>query len=426
MSVNKKSSYYPMTSKSDSKIDAIATFNIIASVVFTPYLMTIGVLIFFATGMYVTVRKSWIFINELYNYKLLFILPAYCVLSTVWSNYPEVTIRYSLQLTLTLFIAVIVAISIKSRIVLTCTFYAQLIAFLLCVAIELISRTGAAWQGFYGSKNGFAVLSTSLMLVSMAIYGEKQMRKGVWVALLYVLISPYFIVKAQSAGAIIALVPVIIAAIFFWSTKFVSTSSRWVVLCGLAIILCAGTAMLFANTDAITGGILVFFDKDETLTGRTELWEFAYRLIAQNPWLGVGYRGFWVIGSQDAEALWAKFMVPSGAGFNFHNTYISNAVDIGYVGVGMQIVILCIAFVRGLKLCMEDPKAGNIYWFSIVAFTVTRSFSEVTVFTEFDFQSMLVYMAYIKIDQSLRMSRQIGLQRVSEKAILNPVRSARD
>lgn len=389
------------------------------SVIFVPRFATAAAAAFMFFGLACAILNVRTTVYALITYRGLLILPGYCVLSVLWSKYPDITFRYSLQLSLTLFIALILANLLKSRDLIWGIFYAHLTAFLVCVAIELTSNNGKAWAGFFGSKNGFAALAAILLLVSFAVQKIPAMRVGRIIALIYIPLSPIFIIKAQSAGAILALAPVVCAIFFFRSLKFMSKKFRVVLLCCIGAMSLMIGLILSSDSQAITGDVLQYFGKDATLTGRTDLWDFAYTLIAQNPLLGVGYRAFWVIGNPDAEALWAEFLVPSGAGFNFHNTYISNAVDLGYIGVFIQICILYLALFRGFRLAFHSPSPENIFWFATVAFTISRSFSEVTVFGEFAIQSMLPYLAYVKIEQGLRRSRRMRRQIPNEP--LRPV-----
>jgi exopolysaccharide production protein ExoQ len=87
--------------------------------------------------------------------------------------------------------------------------------------------------------------------------------------------------------------------------------------------------------------ILSATGKDITLTGRTDLWRVPRWMRSPNrPWLGHGYQAFWRIGNPEAEHLWRAFGIESRSGFHFHNLYLSNAVEIGMIGAGIQAMLL--------------------------------------------------------------------------------------
>jgi exopolysaccharide production protein ExoQ len=83
------------------------------------------------------------------------------------------------------------------------------------------------------------------------------------------------------------------------------------------------------------------------------------------------------------------FGVPSGAGFNFHNTYISNAVEIGLIGLGLQIAIMYGGAVLMAALTFARPNAPNALLLALQTLMILRSFIEVEVFFEFSIRSIM-------------------------------------
>ena len=98
--------------------------------------------------------------------------------------------------------------------------------------------------------------------------------------------------------------------------------------------------------------------KDVTLTGRTDLWAVAFQEIAERPVLGTGFQAFWVQGNPLAEELWAMFGIDSRSGFHFHNTLLSNAVEIGIVGVALQAVVFFGGLGASLVWAIRSPSGA--------------------------------------------------------------------
>ena len=94
--------------------------------------------------------------------------------------------------------------------------------------------------------------------------------------------------------------------------------------------------LLSSMTAELSQWFLDATGKDVTLTGRTDLWAVAFQEIAERPLLGVGFQAFWVHGNPLAEQLWAQFGISGRGGFHFHNTLISNTVEIGLLGAALQ------------------------------------------------------------------------------------------
>ncbi|WDR04238.1 O-antigen ligase family protein [Devosia algicola] len=159
--------------------------------------------------------------------------------------------------------------------------------------------------------------------------------------------------------------------------------------------------MVVTAGDTLLADVLEESGKDPTLTGRTELWATGLSFIAERPLQGLGYRAFWVSGFAPAEELWAMFLVPSGAGFNFHNTYISNAVEIGLIGLSLQMMIIYGGGLMIATYALLRPNAPNAMLLSLQVLMILRSFIEVEVFFEFSIRSILAVCTFIYAAQGL-------------------------
>ena len=202
-------------------------------------------------------------------------------------------------------------------------------------------------------------------------------------------------VLAQSVGAL-----VLLAATLF-STALILTIPRLGRAAGLALFsLGMLSAILLAiaasaHVPALSDFMLDATGKDLTLTGRTELWAVARDLIAERPFLGVGYQAFWVRGSAEAEALWFMFDIESGGGFNFHNMYLSNAVEIGILGVLAQGIVLFGAAVLTTIWTIRTGSAVPAIFFALTLTVVLGSLIEVPLFFQFSLRTVLVFATFV-------------------------------
>lgn len=99
---------------------------------------------------------------------------------------------------------------------------------------------------------------------------------------------------------------------------------------------------------------------DATLTGRTDIWEFAATLIGEKPLLGYGYEAVWGTGYEGVaykNALGFTRIAPTG-----HNGYIDMLVHLGLVGFVLMGVFLCAALSTAGRLTRIDPRLG---WLSL-------------------------------------------------------------
>ena len=136
-----------------------------------------------------------------------------------------------------------------------------------------------------------------------------------------------------------------------------------------------------------------FFDKDLTLTGRTYLWQRAYDLINETPWLGRGFRSFWLQGNPDAEGLWQYAGIVSRDGFNFHNTAIEILVHFGWVGLVVYGAVVIIALGFLVARFLVRPNLFVCFWLSVLIYELVRMPIESIGFTEFYFSTVLLFMA---------------------------------
>jgi O-antigen ligase len=71
--------------------------------------------------------------------------------------------------------------------------------------------------------------------------------------------------------------------------------------------------------------------RDETLTGRTDIWRVLFQVAARSPIVGLGYGGFWGLHPE----ITSQIQVPQG-----HNGYLDVYVELGAVGIALLTVFL--------------------------------------------------------------------------------------
>jgi exopolysaccharide production protein ExoQ len=376
-------------------IPALLTGLVFVSLTFNALVGTMAALLFLAAGLGIAALQPRLAVDAVLRWWIVLVLPAYCVLSLIWSQFPGGTLRYGLQLAATIVIALVIANRVSLRNLIRCLFFALLIGTVLSVGLGRISASGA-WLGIFSSKNAFASHIALQLLVSLAILLDgSESRLLRLTAVGAAAISMPLLVLAQSAGVLVVIGPCVAAMLAVAISRHFTGPQKLFLagLCGLTIVAVGGAAILFA--DVLLAELLDATGKDVTLTGRTELWAVGMSLIADNPVLGAGYRGFWVQGYAPAERLWALFYVPSGSGFNFHNTYISNAVEIGLLGLSIQLALIYGALLALLWLAVVRPDAHVVFLLGIHMLLVLRSFIEVEVFFEFSLRTVLAVCTFV-------------------------------
>ena len=373
---------------------AVLTFTALAALVLNAMLGSLAALVFLGCGGLLIVTNVPQSFDSLMRWWVVLLLPGYCLLTALWSQYPDNTLRYGLQLMFTLVVAVVITGRISTTTLMRGLFVVYAIG--VVASVVLGRNGGAAWLGIFGSKNAFAAHIAVFALIAVAMVADRGAHPLLRMAALGgALISGPLLVLAQSAGAILMVVPCIAVIILVLSTGRLSPQQKLFLAIFVALVLAALALVVVTTGDALLADVLEGSGKDPTLTGRTDLWATGLGFIAERPLQGLGYRAFWVSGFAPAEELWAMFLVPSGAGFNFHNTYISNAVEIGLIGLLLQIMIIYGGGIMIGAYALLRPNAPNAMLLGLQLLMILRSFIEVEVFFEFSIRSILAVCTFI-------------------------------
>ncbi|PXA98346.1 polysaccharide polymerase, partial [Nostoc sp. 3335mG] len=299
------------------------TFGAFAALVLNAMFGPLAALTFMGCGGLLLVSNVPQSLDSLQRWWPVLLLPAYCMLSALWSQYPANSLRYGLQLTFTVVVATVITGRVSTQTLMRLLFVVYGIGVLASIAIGKTGSFGA-WLGVFGSKNAFAAHIAVFALVAVAVAMD---RNSPWLLRLAGIggaaISGPLLVLAQSAGAILMVAPCLAILVLTMLMARLDGMQKAFTLVMLVIVGAGLVLVMAVAGDTLLTEILEGSGKDATLTGRTELWATGLSYIAERPLQGLGYRAFWVSGFAPAEELWAMFDVPSGAGFNFHNTYIS-------------------------------------------------------------------------------------------------------
>ena len=392
-----------ITVEPDVVLLVIALFGL----VFIPALETYGALIFLTGGCALLVRRIQIVLSLCIRYWYLMALPIFCLLSAVWSQYPAISFRFGIQLTATVLIAIAMASTTSARAFSRALFGVFSLAMLTSILFGDVRSDTGAWLGIYGSKNALAGEAATYVIVCTSQILDRTASNGHRVlAVLGLMIGAMLLLLAQSTGALIVVPPALFLLFSLLVIYRLSVVQRLVAMT-FAVLLAAMMALLVTiYADALLDLLLETTGKDVTLTGRTDLWRIARELIAERPFFGIGYQAFWVKGYAPAEVLWYNFAIESRSGFNFHNTYLSNAVEIGVIGVFLQVVVLYGAALATGLWALGTRLAEASLLFVLVAMIVMLSFVEVNVFFQFSLRTVIVICAFVYAMRGLDAHRR--------------------
>lgn len=319
---------------------------------------------------------------------ILFILPLFYFLSSTWSIFPFKTLYSDAELVCTFVLAIAIAAAPDRRAAATGVWaaYATFTLFSLTFGGRVYWEAEGltAFAGLGGGKNVFGHTSaltaiTSLCLL-MWVWDAKRpllfrsLTLGVFFGIYA--ISAYAVVIARASGSIIALgLATCVFFIALLSGRAPRSIRSLILFAAVSILLLYG---LFGEEikESVTGLILQTFHKTPALSGRLYFWATADKIIADYPWLGIGYDAFWTQGNPAAEGLWQLYDIPGRSGINFHNTAREILVAGGIVGMVVVVTTIGTLIVKQLIRTLLNGNPVDALGVAITTYYVSRIFTE--------------------------------------------------
>jgi O-antigen ligase len=329
----------------------------------------------------ILIRKNAIFISW----------AALACLSSLWSLTPGLSLYYGIQLFFTIMVGFMLLINRDLQRILQIIFVAFLVCAILSIAAVAFRlgtpiSLGGDWLGVFAHKN---VLG-SLMVIAM-LSGICLLLEG-WRPLFTmagIVVATALLVLSRSGTSLTS--TVVVLAILPLAIGYRKGPGTFVVCVGIVIAALAAGLLMFEvmDRDAVQS-VLAALGKDQTLTGRTVLWDLGIEAYESRPWLGFGFRGYWEGAGTTAQYL--RYLVDQPLWF-FHNNFIEVAVAFGFIGP----ILLAAGFVVGLFLVVRayavDPQPVKIWPILMVAHVFVFCFAENPLFSNHSPYQLLFIVA---------------------------------
>jgi exopolysaccharide production protein ExoQ len=300
-------------------------------------------------------------------------------LSTLWSDYPELTIRrVSREFIEVAALAMLAACFSNPRAMLAVLFRAFLIIGcldLLSYAIFPDSLTSLGFAGIHGHKN----LAGQFFVVALPVYLfgtlDKEISGNRLLGLFSLISGVAMLVATQSKTSIGAIV-------FGFSLLLLARGLFRHPTFRISFLLFFLLGLLGAIAVTISWGpneLLEILIGDPTLTGRDQIWRYAISKYDGSPIVGVGYGALWQIGLQIQLALRSMgfFLVFNEA----HNGYLEIAAQLGIAGLICLLIFLMKTLLNALSywaaveknaFCGAGAFTIYIFW-ALVLSNITES-----------------------------------------------------
>ncbi len=292
-------------------------------------------------------------ISLLSKNKALVLFMGVVVLSMMWSELPSVTLRRALALVGTTVFAVYLALRFSPSellILLAIALGFSAIESLLFVlfsprtAIHWASNYGA-WSGAFGHKN---ILGRTMVLTILVLWAVMpQVRRYRWPILGTIALSLLLVVMSQSRTSWIAAFGLLLAVPFLHYMQ----RSQIPLMIRVLLVALAGLGTLgFVVIEYADVGLQAV-GRDDTFSGRTDIWAAAIEVGSDKPLLGHGYRTFWTRG------LTNRLLTGNG-----HNSFLDIWLELGTIGLGLFLTAFIVTGRRALKrLAQSNDRRGQWY-----------------------------------------------------------------
>lgn len=352
----------------------------------------IGIYLFFVIILRTRFRDF--FQNSLLLFKdpcLLAIL-VLTMLSAFWSETPSFTFKGSLVLVGTSLYAVHISKHYdieKMTAVLRflCAFILISGAF-VSIIIPSIGVNDKGWQGIMGypiRTGTFAALGIVLWS-ARALYIRESRALSIITIAIFLLV----IFRSNSAQAILTLI--CLAAIFSIQHLFRSLNFRQAVLISFLAIITSLCLFLFLKYNLTA--IFAVFQKDTTLTGRTDFWpKLISTLNRHNPLFGFGVYGFWQPWRGNDNP--ARYIINAN-GFvppNAHSGFLDLALEIGWLGLFLFGCSFLKLTINALIFAIRSKTDTAWVPLILVVYILVSNFSETQLFSDVYIWFLYVYLA---------------------------------
>jgi exopolysaccharide production protein ExoQ len=368
-------------------------------------------------GMVVLARRRIDWPGIFRRHKWLLALLAYMLISTLWSDITLVALKRWVREVIVVVMALVTISEANPRQALASLVRRSayvLIPFSL-VLIKYYPTLGRQygrwsgiemWTGVTSQKNQLGRLCiVSIFFLLLALYqrwrershGGRGGQYQVWADVSIVFLAVYLLNGANSSTSLATL---IVGSATYLGLRWVrKLKVPQVALLALVICLIAfGTSAPFlggSNVAAFSSSL----GRDDTLTGRTEVWAAVLPAMKHRPLLGYGFGSFWT------DARRELYEIPTA-----HNGYLDILLDLGEVGLAFYTVwLLSCARQLHRALAQDYHWASIAICFLLMGLVYNATESSLNSLTE-HMTAMLVLASLVVPHQSLLDRRGAGLR----------------
>lgn len=400
------------TGGDSANIDLIEGFPLMQRLLMVLYGLTAIVAIPHRTAIWQSAKRCW----------PLLLLVVWAVASVAWSAEPELTARRSVALMISTGYGLYLSSRFTAeqfwRLLATTFLIAAGLSFAFVVLMPALGthvqdQHAGAWRGVYRHKNGLGiVMGVTVVILAWLSYRNPRERLVTLAAMIFC--AGLMVLSRSRTGMITCLSMLMLLAIV--TVPLIRRLVFWTVVPVVVFIL----IQMVTGTLPSGEELLNMIGRDATLTGRTMLWAEALPDFLNRPWLGHGYRTYWLGYSGPSWVIWNLLGWDPGSG---HNGYVDLLLELGLAGMGLFLFAM-VHVARQFQRCMSAGMSDVTGHLLLMGYTLVVSITESVLLTRNNISWITFIASYAFIAQSAKQQMKVATQPESDPKNLLPLESS--
>lgn len=304
---------------------------------------------------------------------------AFALLSTAWSEHPDVSLNRSISLVGTTLIGVYVGQLLSQRALMAAWIWGMTV--LLVVSLTLyvyapdlvvleVEDWAGRFQGFASNKNHagkFLALGTILLAAATS---RAMIDRVVGICLTTMFAAAALL--ADSTTSLLSLIAGVGAIAGILMAKRIGLSvTAVIVLMGIGTLVLAAVGIVYVEV------LTTWLGKKPTLSGRTLLWTAIIDTMARHPFIGYGYFAIW--GRPETNAFLNSFTPDdfrwSGV-VHAHNGFFQVATDLGIPVALLSLAYVAFTLILAVRSFYRDDTAFSVFAVGFVCSFIVMNIGE--------------------------------------------------
>jgi O-antigen ligase len=296
------------------------------------------------------------------------------ILSTLWSDSPSISLWNCARLIATTFFGIYLAKTYSLQTVFRMIAWATALSAVLSIVFALaLPQYGlqeytytpqASFRGVFENKNllGNIMALGALTWLIFALGAGRPRWLGV---LLFTTCSLLVMLSASATSLVVECV------LLFTIVAFAKVHRSVLILGSLCLIVLV--AFCIAEAKQPGDVVLGLLNRDESLTGRVQIWTMVLEAISKHPWLGYGYHAFWRGSdgpSADIRLAWGQIPWYS------HNGFLDLALDLGIAGPMLFVLLFPGPVIEAFRLAKRRTKTVDLFPMVFLIFLLLSNLTE--------------------------------------------------